>query len=759
MNPGRGPKPWALAEITWLFLSAGIVPGVAGQAMPGATASAPRLAALPASGYPATRRGDLVETLHGTRVADPYRWLEDDNADDTRAWAKAQNELARSVLDALPERAAFARRIGEIFNSERYGVPKRTAGWYYYSRNDGLQAQNVIYRTRTLEGRPEVLFDPNQWSADGTVALASYQPSDDGRHVAYAVATGGSDWREIRVRSLVTGRDLPDRVRWTKFQVPVWTRDGRGFFYARYDAPRPGEELKSENTFQRVYYHRLGEDQERDTLVHDRPDDPGLAFGVQVSDDGHHLVLSEGSTRSRAENVHWRALGPAGQYVPGKFRPLLTGFSGLHTFIGNDGSRLYFQTDEGAPRGKVMTIDVARAQAPIRRDVIAEGPEALFGVSMVGGRLMVSVMKDARSEVRVHRLDGTFERALPLPGLGTVSGLDGKLREQETFFSYQDFVRPPTIYRYDFAAARRAATAPPPAGAAGAISEWRRPRVDFDPDAFETRQVFYRSRDGTSVPMFVVHRRGVVADGTNPTLLYGYGGFNVPQKPWYSVSRIAWLERGGVFALANIRGGGEYGTASWYESATKTRKQTTNDDFIAAAEWLIANRWTRPDRLAINGGSQGGMLVGAVLNQRPELFGAAVPEVGVMDMLRFHRFTIGRFWIADYGSPDDPAEFAAIKAYSPLHNVRADVRYPPVLVLTADHDDRVVPGHSFKYVATLQANATGGPFLLRVETSAGHGAGTSTQKAIDARADVYAFLAAALGLDPAVRSPQPVTRP
>jgi prolyl oligopeptidase len=683
----------------------------------------PRLA------YPVTRQTNQMDDYHGVTVADPYRWLEDDNAPETKVWVEAQNRVTFAYLESIPQREPLRQRLTRLWNFERYGTPFRQGGRYFYSRNDGLQNQSVVYTLPALDAEPSVLLDPNTLSADGTVALSSYAISDDGLLMAYGLASAGSDWQEIKVRDVRTARDRPDVVKWVKFSGPSWTKDGRGFFYSRYDEPAPDARLTKVNYFHKLYHHRLGTPQAEDRLVYHRPDQKEWGFAGRVTDDGRYLII----TATQGTDPRNRVLYVDLEQPDWSVRELLMEFDASYDFIDNDGPVFWFFTDLNAPRGRVIAVDVTRPERSAWREVIPESADALKAVNVVNESFVCSYLKDARSQVKVFGLDGRFQREIELPGLGSASGFGGKRQDTETFYSFTSFTTPGTVFRHDLKAGRS--------------TLFRQPKVDFAPADYETKQVFYASKDGTRVPMFLTHRKGLVPDGRTPTLLYGYGGFNIPVTPAFRVANLAWMELGGIYAVANLRGGGEYGE-EWHQAGTKLRKQKVFDDFVAAAEWLVANRYTSPHKLAIAGGSNGGLLVGAALNQRPDLFGAALPDVGVMDMLRFHKFTIGWAWTSDYGSAEDPDQFRALRAYSPLHNIRPGTRYPAVLITTADHDDRVVPAHSFKYAATLQAAQAGrAPVLIRIETKAGHGAGKPTTKQIAEAADKLAFLVMTLDMD------------
>ena len=678
--------------------------------------------------YPAARLGDTVDDYHGVKVADPYRWLEDPDSAETRAWIEAENKITFGYLEGIPARPKIRERLTRLWNYERFGIPFREGGRYFYTRNDGLQNQSVLYTADSLDGAPRVLIDPNTWSADGTVALAGYAVSPDGKWIAYGVSSGGSDWTEWRVRDVVTGNDLPDLVQWVKFSGASWTKDGAGFFYGRYDAPDEKSKLQSQNYFQKLYYHKRGTLQSADVLVYERKDQKEWGFGGGVTEDGRFLGISVWQGTDVRNRFFYKELAKPDSPVV----ELLPELEASYSFLGNVGDVFYFKTDLNAPRGRVIAIDIRRPERAAWREVLPQAAETLEFASLLGGRLVAGFMEDAASKVSVYSLDGRLDRVVALPGLGSVAGFGGHADDPETFFLFTNFVTPGAIYRYDVAT--------------GQQTPFRSPKVDFDPDRFEVQRVFYTSKDGTRVPMFLAHRTGLKLDGTNPVYLYGYGGFNASSTPYFSVANLVWMEMGGVYALACIRGGGEYGE-EWHQAGMKLKKQNVFDDFIAAGEWLIAQKYTSTPKLAIGGGSNGGLLVGACLTQRPDLFGAAVPEVGVMDMLRFHKFTIGWAWVSDFGSPDNPEDFKAIRAYSPLHNLKPGTRYPATLITTADHDDRVVPAHSFKFAAALQAAQAGpAPVLIRIETRAGHGGGKPVAKQIEEIADIWSFLVRELGV-------------
>jgi prolyl oligopeptidase len=684
--------------------------------------------------YPTTRKDDVVDDYHGTKIADPFRWLEDDNSAETKAWVAAQNKVTFGYLEKIPQREKLRERLTKLWNYERFGAPFERGGRYFYSHNTGLQNQSVFYVAESLEEKGRVLLDPNTLSKDGTVSLTETSPSEDGKWLVYGTSGGGSDWQEFRIRDVATGKDLDEVIRWVKFSGASWAKDGSGFYYSRFDAPKEGDALKGKNEFQKLYFHKLGTPQSEDVLVYERKDHGDWGFGGHVTDDGRYLIIHVSQGTDPKNRVFYKDLAdPAAKVVE-----LLSEFDADYGFLDNAGPVFFFRTNANAPRYRVIAIDTRKPERANWQELVAESGDKLEGVSFVGGKAFCEYLKDARSEVKVFRLETgdrpslAFESTLELPGIGSVGGFGGRAKDKQTFFSYTDFTEPGAIYRLDVAT--------------GKSTVWRKPTVDFDSGAFETKQVFYKSKDGTKVPMFITHKKGLVLDGSAPAILYGYGGFNIPLTPGFSVSRAVWLEMGGIYIVANLRGGGEYG-AEWHTAGTKLRKQNVFDDFIGAAEWLIANKYTSSSKLAIQGGSNGGLLVGACMTQRPELFGAALPAVGVMDMLRFHKFTIGWAWKSDYGSSENPEEFKALLAYSPLHALKPGTRYPATMVTTADHDDRVVPAHSFKFAARLQECQTkdGPPVLIRIETSAGHGAGTALSKVIQAAADQLAFLLKSLG--------------
>jgi len=677
--------------------------------------------------YPTTKTVNQTDDYFGTKVSDPYRWLEDLDSADTKTWVDAQNKLTFSYLEKIPQRAKIKSRLTELWNYEKYSAPFKEGNRYFYYKNDGLQNQSVLYVAESVSDKGRVLLDPNTLSKDGTVALSGVSISDDGNILAYGVAVAGSDWQEWRFRDIATGKDMADVLKDIKFSGASWSKDGKGIYYSRYPNVKDGDKLESANYFQKLYYHTLGTPQADDSVIYERPDDKEMGVGGSVSEDGNWLVMNIWKGTSPKSQVFVKNLTMSRAPV----LPVIDKFDAEYSYIGNDGSKFYFKTDKDAPKGKIVSVDVLEANKQWR-DVVAESSVTLESVSLINNQFVLGYLKDAYTEIRIHDLNGNFLNNIDLPGIGSAGGFGGKRSDTETFYSYSSFNTPPTIFRYDLK--NRTSTL------------FRESKVKFNSDDYEVKQVKFKSKDGTEVPMFIVHKKGVKLDGNNPTLLYGYGGFSVSLTPSFSVSRLVWMEMGGVFAMPNIRGGAEYGE-EWHEAGTKLKKQNVFDDFIGAAEYLIKNKYTNPKKLAISGGSNGGLLVGAVLNQRPELFAAALPAVGVMDMLRFQKFTIGWAWTSDYGSSEDSKEmFNALYKYSPIHNIRK-IKYPAVLITTADHDDRVVPSHSFKYAATIQKNQIGtAPVLIRIETKAGHGAGKPTAKIIEEQSDIYGFLMKNLGM-------------
>ncbi len=681
--------------------------------------------------YPMTRKVDHTDTYHGVKVADPFRWLEDDNSAETARWVEEQNKVTFAYLSSIPYRAKVKERLEKLFNYPKYGQPFRKGDNYFFSKNDGLQNQSVLYVQKGFDGRPEVLIDPNKFSEDGTARLTTFSLSKDGKYAAYGVSKSGSDWQEYFVMEVATKKTLADNLKWIKFSGASWL--GNGFYYNRYDAPERGRELSSKNEYMKVYYHRVGTPQSEDELVYEDKANPYRFFGVGTTEDERFAILSisESGSGKKGNALFYRDLSKGEK----NFTPIVADI-GDDSFnvVDNIGDTFLMQIDRNAPNGKVVLFDPKTPEEKNWKTILPEKPDPLQYATVSGGKLFAVYLKDVTTRVYVHSLDGRLENEVRLPGPGSAGGFGGERDDKFVFYTFNSFNYAPTIFRYDISTRK--------------TTLFRAPEISgFKPTDYETRQVFYKSKDGTRVPMFLVYKKGIKLDGQNPTLLYGYGGFNITTSPGFNPLRLALLEQGFVYASANIRGGGEYGE-KWHEAGTKLRKQNVFDDFIAAAQWLIANKYTSSEKLAVNGGSNGGLLVGAVINQRPELFRAAIPAVGVMDMLRFHKFTIGAAWIADYGSSDNAEEFKALHAYSPLHNIRAGVKYPATLITTADHDDRVVPAHSFKYAATLQEKASKeNPVLIRIDTKSGHGA-SSTSKAIEQTADIYSFLFHTLGATP-----------
>jgi prolyl oligopeptidase len=676
--------------------------------------------------YPEARRSDHVDTYFGEEVADPYRWLEDVDSPETLQWIEAENKLTFSYLDAIPQRDALRRRLTGLYNYERYSAPLQVSGRIFYAYNSGLQNQPVYYYQDGVDGPRQLLIDPNTFSPDGTAAIDGFFPDPSGSLAAYSTAEAGSDWSTWKIRDVRSGEDLADTLQWTKLTSIAWMPDSRSFYYTRFPEPEAGAALTATNEQGKIYYHRLGDNQSQDMLVYERPDHPHWWLSADVTEDGRYLLvyLSEGGENNA---LYYLDLEMAGAQMT----PLVDRFDAAFHVIGNTGSLVYVFTNDQAPRGKVISIDLQQPDMPWRT-VVQQETDTMETAILAGGKLVCSFLHDAHSTARIYGLDGRALRDIALPGLGHADWTHFSQEDKELFFTYSEFTHPPSIFRLDVASRE--------------TTLFRAAKLSFDPGQFATRQEFYRSQDGTRIPMFILSRKGVPMDGLNPTILYGYGGFNISLTPAFYPRVIAWLEMGGVFAFANLRGGAEYGE-EWHLAGTRLRKQNVFDDFIAGAEYLVAQKVTSPSRLAIEGRSNGGLLVGAVLNQRPDLFGAALPGVGVMDMLRFQKFTVGQAWVADYGSSDNPEEYQALRKYSPLHNIKEGTKYPPTLIVTADHDDRVVPGHSFKYAAAMQ-HAQGGdaPVLIRIETRAGHGAGKPVTKMIDEVADEYSFLVDALGM-------------
>jgi prolyl oligopeptidase len=684
--------------------------------------------------YPKARKGDVVDDYSGTKVADPYRWLEDADSPETAAWVKAENALTFAYLEKLPDLARFREGLTKLLNYPRYTVPTWKGDRYLYRRNDGLQNQSVIYTLKELVDQPSVLLDPNQLSSDGTVAVTSAVLSDDGRFLAYGVAASGSDWNDIRVRDTHTGQDLPDVVRWIKFSDPSWTKDSKGFFYSRFPEPQSsGNPTFAKLAYQKLCYHLLGDPVQKDRVIYERPDDPDLGFAGEVSHDGRFLLMLVNKGTEEREMLYFKDLGDSmAPKIDAPFQPLVDKFEAEFKVVGLIGNRLYVVTDLNAARYKIVEIELTNPGRDHWKEIVPESKDLLQDAALVGGKLVVKYLVDAKNQLFVFDLDGNRESEIGLPEPGTVGMLSGNPDRPELFYSFTSFLYPMTIYRDDVGT--------------GQNGVFQKPNMDFDPDRYETKQIFFASKDGTKVPMFVVGKKGLKLDGNNPVYLTGYGGFNVSMTPLFAASYASWLERGGVFALPNLRGGGEYGR-QWHEAGIKHHKQNVFDDFIAAAQALIDAKYTNARRIAIAGGSNGGLLVAAAVTQRPDLFGAVVAEVGVLDMLRFQKFTIGWAWESDYGSSDTPDGFQYLIKYSPLQNVKDGTCYPPTLVTTGDHDDRVVPGHSYKFAATLQAaQGCANTILIRIGTKAGHGSGKPVSKIIEEQSDVLAFMWNAVGV-------------
>jgi prolyl oligopeptidase len=680
--------------------------------------------------YPVTRKANVVDDYHGTKVADPYRWLEDDNSAETKAWVEAQNQVTQAYLAGIPERKAIEARLTKLWNYEKYGAPSKHGKVYTYSYNSGLQNQAVIYLTERLKDKGRVLFDPNALSKDGTVALGGMRFSEDGSLVAYSLSKGGSDVSTWRVRNVATGADLADTFPAGRMSVNDWAKDGTGFYYTDYPKVEAAKALTAVYKHQKLFFHKLGQAVEQDAVVYERPDQPDWGFSASVTDDGRWLVIYQRQGTERKNRLFLKDLSKAGSPV----FPLFDQYDGSYSVVGNDGDTFYVLTDSGAPRHRLVAVDRKDPNLKTWKDIIPEGKgrDVLAGADLFGNTFAIIWKVDALNTVKLYDMKGKLLKEIKPEGLGNLIGFSGRREDTETFYTFTSYNQPPTLYRYDLKQ--------------GTSTVFRQPKVDIRPAEFEVKEVFYPSKDGTKVPMFIAHRKGLKLDGNNPTLLYAYGGFNIAQSPGYSPISQVWMEMGGVYAVACLRGGSEYGK-DWWEAGKREKKQNVFDDFIAAAEWLIKEKYTSTPKLAIQGGSNGGLLVGAVMTQRPDLFGACLPAVGVMDMLRYHTFTIGWMWKSDYMSSDTPEGFANLIKYSPLHTLKPGVKYPPTLVTTGDHDDRVVPAHSHKFIATLQADQAGlGPVLTRIETNAGHGAGKPTAKLISERADLWAFLVKNLGM-------------
>ena len=685
--------------------------------------------------YPESRKADQVDDYHGTEVPDPYRWLEETDSPEARAWIEAQNRVTFDYLSRIPQRERIRERLTQLWDYPRVSPPARMGDRYFQLRNSGLQNQEVLYVMDSYDSPGHVLLDPNSFSKDGTVALSNWEPSPDGNYLAYATSKSGSDWMTWRIRDVATGEDLPDHIEWSKFSNAAWRNDSTGFYYSRFDEPVPGEDYTAANYYQKLFFHRLGEPQTRDALIYERPDQKEWGFFGLVSDDDRYLVIHVSHGTSIQNLIFYQDLDSGAAVVE-----LIDEFEATYDFVGSSGPIFYFRTNLDASRGRLIAVDITRPERASWQDIIPENEHTLEHVFMVHGEFIALYLSDARHRLMRFTLKGDLISEIELPTLGSIPSvgyflyLTGKPKHDEFFYGFASFTYPISIYRFDLKSE---------------VSELvYAPELDIDTDQFTTRQVFVTSKDGAQIPVFLTHRHDIALDGQNPTMLYGYGGFNIPLVPTFDVGRLVWLEMGGVLAWANLRGGGEYGE-QWHQAGMLDRKQNVFDDFIACAEYLVAERISSTPRLSITGRSNGGLLVGACLTQRPDLFGAAVPIVGVMDMLRFEKFTIGWAWVSDYGSPSDPQQFETLYAYSPLHNLKPGASYPATLITTGDHDDRVVPGHSFKFAAALQAcHAGDAPTLIRIQTRAGHGVGKPTALLIEETADILAFLVHELGFDP-----------
>lgn len=682
----------------------------------------------PSVTYPQVRKDTtVIDDYFGTKVADPYRWLEDDNSEETAQWVEAQNKTTFDYLYQIPYRNQIRERLEKLYDYERYSTPFREGKYLFFFKNDGKQNQAVLYYQEGIDGTPKVLLDPNTLSADGTVAVGNTSVSDDGKYLAYSISRSGSDWNEIYVRDIKTGKDLDDKVEWVKFSGINWYNDG--FYYSRYDAPKDDHAYSSKNEFHRAYYHKLGTPQSQDRLVHEDLKNPQRTFNVGVTETDKALILYESKSTS-GNAIYFKDINKP----ESKFQLIAPGFDYDYYVLDYLNGQLLVVTNDGAPNKRLVMIDPKNPKKDQWKDIIPEGKSVIDDINLCGNKIIAHYLKDAASLVAIYSTDGKLEKKLELPGMGTVGAIKGKLNDNTVFYSFASFTNPGTIYKYDVST--------------NTSEVFKKSNVAFNTEEYETKQVFYTSKDGTKIPMFITSKKGLKLDGNNPTLLYGYGGFNISIQPQFKPDVLFLLENGGIFAQANIRGGGEYGE-DWHKAGTKLQKQNVFDDFIAAAEYLIDNKYTSSGKLAVSGRSNGGLLIGACLTQRPDLFKVALPAVGVLDMLRFHKFTIGWAWTDDYGSSDDEAEFKALYKYSPLHNVKAGTEYPATLVTTADHDDRVVPAHSFKFISTLQEKHAGSnPVLIRVDVKAGHGAGKPISKVMDEQADIWAFTFYNWGVEP-----------
>jgi prolyl oligopeptidase len=678
--------------------------------------------------YPAAPTSDQVDDYNGVKVADPYRPLENPDAPESRRWIEAENKITFDFLKTIPERDGIKKRLTEVWDYERFGVPFKEKDYYFFSKNSGLQNQNVLYTTKNFSEQPKTLLDPNLLAKDGTVALEGVDVTEDAKLMAYGLATAGSDWEQWKVREVEGGKNRPDVLDWVKFSNVSWKKDGSGFFYSRYDKPDEKNKLRTKVYNHKLFFHQVGTPQSQDKLIYERPDQKEWLLNAEVTDDGRYLIITVQRGTDPKNRIFYKNLvDPNSQVVE-----LLDKADAEYSYVDNDGPVFAFRTNLAAPLGRIVTINTCQPPPVQINELVPESKNKLESVSSVGDRFVALYLQDAHSVVRLFKLDGSPDGQIALPGLGTASGFSGKRKDRETFYSFTSYTTPTEIFRYDF-----------DKRASGLLFT---PKVKFNPDDYTTEQVFYRSSDGTRVAMFISYKKGMKRDGQTPTYLYGYGGFEISQTPTFKPENLVWMEMGGIYAVANLRGGGEYGE-KWHEAGMLHTKQNVFDDFIAAANYLIDKKYTSTAKLAIGGGSNGGLLVGACITQRPDLYGAALPNVGVMDMLRFEKYTIGWAWTSDYGSAEKPEDFAYLSAYSPLHHIAKGACYPPTLITTADHDDRVVPAHSFKFAATLQAaQGCDKPILIRTETKAGHGAGKPTTKIIEEAADRWAFLVKELGM-------------
>ena len=677
--------------------------------------------------YPPAKKGNVVDDYFGVKVPDPYRWMENVNSPEVKKWVQAENKLTQSYLSKIPFREKLRKRFEELWNYEKYSAPRKKGNYYFYSKNNGLQEQSVVYYQKGLDGKPKVFLDPNKFSPDGSVSLASYTFSKDVKYCSYSISRGGSDWREIFVKTVSKDKLLPDHLKWVKFSGMSWYKDG--FFYSRYDEPKGENKLKVKNEFQKLYYHKVGTPQVEDKLIYQDKKHPDRGFDGYVTDDEKYLIINIWEGASENNRLAYAKLGGK---KPLEIKMIFKNPDAHYGFVDDLDGKFLILTNYHAPNFKLVAVNPNKPDEKNWETIIPEGDNVINSVSSVGGKLIVSYLKDANTKVKVFDYNGKPLYDVKLPGIGTAWGFGGEKTDKEVFYTFTSFTYPPTIYKYDIEK--------------NTSTLFRKPNLKFDIENYVTKEVFYKSKDGTRIPLFIVHKKGLKLNGQNPTLLYGYGGFNIAMRPSFRLSILPLLENGGVYAMACLRGGSEYGE-KWHKAGMLFNKQNVFDDFIAAAEYLIREKYTSKNRLAVFGGSNGGLLIGAVVNQRPDLFRVAIAAVGVMDMLRFQKFTIGWAWVSEYGSSDNKKQFEYIYKYSPLHNIRAGVEYPAMLITTADHDDRVFPAHSFKYAATLQAKYKGkNPILIRIETKVGHGAGTSTSKTINLYTDIFAFMFYNMGL-------------